>query len=245
MEIFEAPAVGSMAVPVEFCGCWEREYIKQAFREPRATDVPPNGSVRYLQCEDGVCVDCRIDLTGGGGHDCFVGVTLWDAENNVANWHPLVSFAETALLPPTATLSKANFAEHIRRASSLPTETEDRGKVTWLDQAHSSWLETDVDKGAEALEEKWCRISAIGTTAVASGKADTPLSSCHIREKAEDGSAELLLSRKEHFAHVVIPADSKGPTVFSMGTILSDVSYQYQIEISTDSARVGTSFTRS
>ena len=43
--------------------------------------------------------------------------------------------------------------EGIEKAIKNPNATEDRGRVTWID--NDVWLETDVERGSEVLEEKW------------------------------------------------------------------------------------------
>ena len=65
-------------IPLELKGCWRREYIKQTFREPRATDTL--GETWYLQAGNGLCIDCRIDPTCGNDHDCFLGIAFWDSD---------------------------------------------------------------------------------------------------------------------------------------------------------------------
>ena len=149
-------------IPLELQGCWRREYIKQTFRKPRATDT--EGETWYLQAANGLCIDCRIDRTGGKDYDCFLGIAFWDSKKSVLNWHPLVTLTDVPQLMSRGESTKQeNIAvsqkfvhEGIEKAIKNPNATKDRGRVTWID--NDVWLETDVERGSEVLEEKWVRL---------------------------------------------------------------------------------------
>ena len=204
-------------IPLELQGCWRREYIKQTFREPRATDTL--AETWYLQAGNGLCIDCRIDPTCGNDHDCFLGIAFWDSEKSVLNWHPLVTL--TGVPQENIAITQKFLHERIEKAIGNPSVTEDRGRVTWIEKG-SVWLETDVEKGSEVLEEKWVRLKdsvdgtgsdpsiAIGTTASTTG-------------------VEISLQEGAYFGKVSMNGTE---VTFSMGT-------ESETKISTDKSQVG------
>eukprot|EP00933_Yihiella_yeosuensis_P085088 TRINITY_DN9988_c1_g1_i6.p1 TRINITY_DN9988_c1_g1~~TRINITY_DN9988_c1_g1_i6.p1 ORF type:complete len:267 (-),score=51.98 TRINITY_DN9988_c1_g1_i6:361-1161(-) len=239
-----------LLIPKSLCGCWKREYIKQSFRAPRATDKQPEGGVVwYLQSSTGVCVDVRVDLTGGGDHDCFVGIALWDGEESILNWHSVVTYVATAT-EGGGTKTKTDAGKLLQdvaaRALKAPHATEDRGCVKWEDASQSSWIETAVDGGSDVLEERWLRNSAENKQDVdvdvavdvdaPAAAATTFVDVCRTRSNV-DKTMELLLQSRGFFAHVHILQD--GRTEFSMGKVHPD---NWRIEVSTQNAKIGATF---
>lgn len=188
-------------LPPGLTACWRREYIKQSFRPPRATDSDEASAVgvRYVQSAHpaGLCVDLRMDVGGGDTSctDCFAGLALWHEESQVLSWHPVVTSSEAA---PTADSDLASLfrarAEELAAGVSAGgvVPSEDRARIVWQDAQKSAWLELDVDGGATVLEEKWVRMRAEGKG------GDTELSLLTPRE--------LLLVQNGLFAHVELGA---------------------------------------
>eukprot|EP00439_Symbiodinium_sp_Y106_P026601 s5848_g3.t1 len=201
-----------LRLPKPLRGCWQRSYIRQTFREPRAIDT--TGRVWYLQAPDGVCVDARIDDSGAGGHECFLGFAVWDEAEKIVSWHTAATFE--------AGCAEPNLEEALQkcaaRAVASPAATEDRGRVTWKEEPNA-WIETDPDGGSAVLEELWLRREG------SKASCDEAGSGCRIRPAA-DGGSELLLTCEEHFAHVLCPRD--GTMKFTMGS-----TKDWRVELST------------
>ena len=223
----------SLRVPPVLTGCFVRDYIKQSFRAPRNTDknyvegFSAGGKTWYLQSSlnCGLCVDARVDCTGGGDHDCFLGVALWNAEQEVVNWHPVVGYGM-----PTGKAAGGNLLTQlintVASAVVAPAETADCGRVTWeAENSRDVWVETDVQGGAEVLEERWVRQRG----------SDQPSPRNFLRERQckirthhiSPGSEELLLVEFGYFAHVAVVPEAK--TEFCMGKAATKAPWHVEL----------------
>jgi len=243
MSGFDPEIPLALRVPAILRGCWRREYIHQTLRSNRVTDNPDLGIVWYLQAENGLCVDCRIDLSGGSiEHDCFLGVALWDASSKIVNWHPAVTYTST-ISSDTGTL-RERLSAAASKALRAPSCCEDRGVIEWVEEG-SVWLETDVAGGKAVLEEKWSRWPLEGLMLAMAPQCDVQSAdvtegdsnSTVLRDWFDhnDSGEELLLRHDNHFSQVLLKSD--GTTVFSMGRINSE--REWTIELSTDPKKKG------
>ena len=242
----------SLLPPPSLCRCWRRDWIKQTFREARATDERDGGIAWYLQLANGLCIDARIDLSGGGDHDCFAGLALWDEKEQILNWHPVVGYTAVGSGTggaPTSGEGDSDFESMLKRKIETalvdPASTEDRGRVEWEKNANARgrttavWYETDVIGGKEVLEERWVALDGDelagvqsltdgGPVGVAGGEKDF----CRHRT-TPDGVHELFVKQGGVFAHVAVKLG--GRTEYSMG-IAGDGPWE--IKLSTEEGQI-------
>lgn len=247
----------SFAPPKSLSRTWRREWIKTS-REPRTTDVPGQGAIWYLQLSNGLFVDARVDLTGGGEHDCRVGVALW--HEDVLNWHPVIEYSagetrreqedHSAIGTRDPATEGVCFVEDfetsvqkaVEKAVENPESTPDRGRVEWRDENNGAgatsggtvWHETDAVKGREVLEERW----------VALDENNSTTEELYRHRTTADGGYELFLKQGGFFAHVAVYAD--GRTEYSMGTTDESTGEggrgKGEIKVSTVLGKIGQNF---